>query len=56
MLDEVRRWRREAYEERLGMIFEERAEEDRRLAAELGLRTVRPEELMKPAAVPSKRA
>lgn len=56
MLEEVRRWRREVYEERLGMTFEQRAEEDRRLAEELGLRTVRPEDLIKPTTVPSKQA
>lgn len=48
MLDEVRRWRREAYEARRQMSFEERAAEDRKLADELGLRPVPLDQLARP--------
>lgn len=44
-LQDVRRWRKDAYEARQRMSPEEVARHDRGLAAKLGLRVVSPEDL-----------
>jgi hypothetical protein len=48
MLEEVRCWRREAYEARRAMTPEQLAAQNQRNASELGLRSVRPKDLVKP--------
>lgn len=50
-LRDVRRWRKEVYEARQRMTSQEREQDDRAtedLARKLGLRVLRPEELVKP--------
>lgn len=42
MLEEIRRWRKEAYEEHQGMSEEERAERFRKLADRFGLEIAEP--------------
>lgn len=56
MLDEVRRWRRDAYEERSRKAPAQNAEDDRRRAAALGLQVLDEPALVKPTKSPGKRA
>jgi hypothetical protein len=56
MLDEVRRWRKEAYEQRQRQTPAQRAEESERLAAALGLRVMDEKDLVKPTPNPARKS
>ena len=48
MIEEVRRWRAEAYARRSMQTLEERAAEERKLAQEFGLRVMDPKQMVRP--------
>lgn len=52
LLEDVRRWRKEAHEEQLAQSFEERTAEESRLAVTLGLRVMDERDLVMPEGVP----
>lgn len=47
-IDEVRRWRKEAYEARRGMTIEQQREHDRKVAEQLGLSHLREIQIVPP--------